>query len=510
MRDHLLIRGARIIDGTGGPSYLGDLAVRDDRITSVGPTGSAPREADRVIEAAGLALSPGFIDVHSHDDSAVIHDPEMAFKVTQGVTTDVVGNCGFGPAPHHLAATFASNLYPGRTLPTWEGHAGYLDRIDAEPPSLNVAALVGHGTIRAEAMGPKARRPPSRDEIETMRGLLREGLEAGAVGLSSGLIYEPGLHADTAELIAVSQEMSATAGLYATHMRDESLRLLDSVREAIRIGEEAGVAVQISHLKAAGNRAWGRVREALALIEEARGRGVDVTSDQYPYTAGSTLLAAVAGWLTNESDEGRRMEPQDVVIASCPHAPETEGKSLAALEGERGVSAVEIARELVAVGGGKVWVVMHIMADEDVDVVMRHPTTMIGSDGIPTATGKPHPRLYGTFPRVLGHYSRERGLLSLEEAVHRMTGFPTAKFGLGRRGLLREGWCADLVLFDPATVGDRATYLDPRLVSRGITEVFVNGTTVVREGEHTGARPGRAVRRFAELPRTPPESGSRP
>jgi N-acyl-D-amino-acid deacylase len=508
MRDHLLIRGARIIDGTGAPSYLGDLAVRGDRISSLAPAGSGPREADRVIEANGLALSPGFIDVHSHDDSAVVLDPDMAFKVTQGVTTEIVGNCGFGPAPHRLAAGFASNLYPGRTLPPWEGHAGYLARIDAEPPSLNVGALVGHGSVRAAAMGPKAKRPPTEDELEAMRDLIREGVDAGAVGLSSGLIYEPGLHADTAELVTLSRVLASAGALYATHMRDESLRLLDSVSEAIRIGEEAGVAVQISHLKASGKLAFGLVRDALELIEAARGRGVDVTSDLYPYTAASTLLAAVVGGLTGEADEGRLMAPKDVVLASCPHAPELEGKSFAELEQERGVPAADVARELLSVGGGKVWVVMHLMADEDVDTVMRHPTTMIGSDGIPTAAGKPHPRLYGTFPRVLGRYSRERGLLGLEEAVHRMTGFPTAKFGLGRRGILREGWQADLVLFDPATIGDAATYADPHRISRGITEVFVNGTTVVRDGRHTGARPGRAVRRSVEVPRPAPTSGS--
>jgi N-acyl-D-amino-acid deacylase len=501
MRDHLLIRGARIIDGTGGPSYLGDLAVRGDRISSLAPAGSATREADRTIEANGLAVSPGFIDVHSHDDSAVVFDPEKAFKVTQGVTTEIIGNCGFGPAPHRLAAGFASNLYPGRTLPPWEGHAGYLARIDAEPPSLNVGALIGHGTVRAAAMGSRAKRAPTEDELGAMRDLVREGIEAGAVGLSSGLIYDPGLYADTAELVALAKELSRPGGLYATHMRDESLGLLDSVREAIRIGEEAGVAVQISHLKASGKLAFGLVREALGLIEAARGRGVHVTSDQYPYTAASTLLAAVVGGLTGDLDEGRRMAPEDVVLASCPHAPELEGRNFAELERERGAPAADVARELVSVGGGKVWVVMHLMSDDDVDAVMRHPTTMIGSDGIPTASGKPHPRLYGTFPRVLGHYSRERGLLGTEEAVHRMTGFPSAKFGLGRRGLLREGWQADLVLFDPATIGDCATYTDPRRVSRGITEVFVNGTTVVRDGLHTGARPGRAVRRSAEVPR---------
>jgi N-acyl-D-aspartate/D-glutamate deacylase len=333
--------------------------------------------------------------------------------------------------------------------------------------------------------------------------LLGEGLEAGAVGFSSGLIYEPGIHAETAELVAVARAMAETGGLYATHMRDESLGLLDSVAEAIRIGEESGVPVQISHHKASGRPAWGLVRRSLERIDEARRRGVDVTSDQYPYTAGSTILAAVIGGLTGQVDEGRRMEPADVVVAACPSAPELEGRSIADIARDRAQPAGDVARDLVAANRDKIWVVLHLMCEEDVRTVLRHPSTMIGSDGIPMDQGKPHPRLYGTFPRVLGHYVREESVLTLEDAVHRMTGLPAAKFRLDRRGLLREGWYADLVLFDPDAIGDRATYAEPRRHASGIAEVLVNGTAVLREGQPTGGRPGRAARRPREADTSP-------
>ena len=497
----LLIRGARIVDGGGGPRFAGDLAVRGDRIAAIGASLDVA-DAARVIEAHGRVLSPGFIDVHSHDDVAVLLDPEMAFKVSQGVTTEVVGNCGMGPAPRDLAAAFGQSLYPGRDVPRWEGHAGYLAHIDADPPSLNVAVLAGHGTLRLAAMG-AAKRAPTSAELDAMTDLLREGLHAGAVGFSSGLIYEPGMHAETTELVALARAMAEIGGLYATHMRDESLALVDSVAEAIHIGEESGVPVQISHHKASGRLAWGKVSESLARIDEARRRGVDVTADQYPYTAASTILAAIVGGLTDRADAGRRMPPEDVVLAACPGSPELEGRSIADVARERGRAPGDVARELLAANGEKVWVVMHLMCEDDVRTVLRHPTTMIGSDGIPMAEGKPHPRLYGTFPRVLGHYVRDSGILALEEAIHRMTGLPAAKFRLDRRGLLREGWYADLVLFDPDTIGDRATYDEPRQTAAGIAEVLVNGTAVFRDGRHTAARPGRAARRCPERSPSP-------
>jgi len=483
----LLIRDATVYDGSGGPPRRADVAVRGDRIASPGePAARAVRE----IDARGLALAPGFIDVHTHDDFAAVLHPEMGFKVQGGVTTVVVGNCGMGAAPWRVATAMAQAFHPRAALPQWEGFAGYLAQLDAEPPSCNVAALVGHGTARAAAMGGDAR-AATRDELDRMRGIVREGLDAGCFGLSTGLVYEPGRHASTEEIVALARELAGTGALYATHMRNEGTGLLDSVQEAIEIGERAGVPVQISHHKAAGREAWGLVRESLRLIEQARARGLDVTADQYPYTAGSTVLAAVVANAERLGASGG----SEVVIASAPGHPEWEGQSLAELGTAWSIPAAQAARRVLDAEGFSATVVMHSMDERDVQTVMRHPTTMIGSDGIPTLSGKPHPRLYGTFARVLGHYARDLGLLSLEEAVHRMTGLAAGKFGLRDRGAVREGALADLVLFDPARIADVASYADPHHPPAGIEWVWVNGVAVVEEGRHTGARPGRALRR---------------
>jgi N-acyl-D-aspartate/D-glutamate deacylase len=323
-------------------------------------------------------------------------------------------------------------------------------------------------------------------------------VEAGAVGLSTGLIYEPGRYATTEEVIALAREVAtAGGGLYATHMRDEADGLLDAVREAIRIGEEGGVPVQISHHKASGSRNWGRVRDSLRLIEQARGRGLDVTADQYPYTAGSTSLFAVLqnGAFRDDSPGGLgRLEGADVLIASAPKHPEWEGRRLAGLAAEWSLDDEPAARRVVEAEGEACFVVVFTMDEADVRTVMAHPTTMIGSDGVP-AGGKPHPRLYGCFARVLGHYVREAQVLDLPTAIHRMTGMPAAKFRLTDRGVLRPGAFADLVVFDPARIADVATYDEPRRAPAGIHAVYVNGTAVARDGRHTGARPGRALRR---------------
>ena len=364
-------------------------------------------------------------------------------------------------------------------------------------PSLNVAVLMGHGTLRGGAMGTEPR-APTPAELDRMRGLVREGAAAGAVGLSTGLIYEPGRYARTEEIIALARELGGPAGgLYATHMRNEGGGLVESVREAIRIGEEAGVPVQISHHKASGRDNWGRVRDSLQLIDAARARGVDVTADQYPYTAGSTSLAAVMqnGALRRDSPGGLgELSGTDVLIASAPAHAEWEGKTLAALADEWGQSAEEAAQRVIREEGEACFVVLFMMAEDDVRTVLAHPTTMIGSDGVP-AGGKPHPRLYGCFPRVLGHYVREQGVLDLATAIHRMTGMPARKFRLAGRGLIEPGAFADLVVFDPGRIRDAATYEDPRRFPEGIRAVYVNGVAVAREGTHTGARPGRALRR---------------
>ena len=493
----LVIRGGTVYDGTGVPGVRADVAVRGDRIAAVG---AVPERGAAELEAGGLAVSPGFVDVHSHDDYAVLLEPEMPFKVLQGVTSDVVGNCGSGIVPYEAGRRRFERIHPGASLEPWEGFAGYLARVDETRPSCNVVVLMGHGTLRYGAMG-LAQHAPSAAELDRMKGWVREGVTAGAVGLSTGLIYEPGRYAKTDEIVALARELDGpSGGLYASHMRNEADGLLEAVRETIRVGEEAGVPVQISHHKASGRNNWGRVRDSLRLIEEARARGVDVTADQYPYTAGSTSLFAVVqnGAFRSDSPGGLgQLGAADVLIASAPRHAEWEGKTLNSLAGEWGASAAEAADRVVAAEGEACFVVVFTMDERDVQTVLAHPTTMIGSDGVPTG-GKPHPRLYGCFARVLGHYVREERVLDLPTAIHRMTGMPARKFQLAGRGVVRAGAFADLVVFDPARIADVATYAEPRRSPEGIHAVYVNGVTVGRDGRHTGARPGRALRRGRE------------
>jgi N-acyl-D-aspartate/D-glutamate deacylase len=363
---------------------------------------------------------------------------------------------------------------------------------------VNGAALVGHGTVRGAVLGNAPRAPDAR-ELDAMRALVREGIEAGAVGLSTGLIYEPGRHAQTDEIAALAAECAGGRGLYATHMRDEGSRLLEAVDEALEIGRRAAVPVQISHHKASGRANWGRVRESLARIEAARAAGQDVTADQYPYTAGSTVLQAVVQNAALQSGGGGvgAVEAGAIQICSCPSAPELEGLRLDEAARRLGLAPMAAAQRLLERDGLSVIVAMHSMDEADVRTVMRHPSTMIGSDGIPSLESKPHPRLYGTFPRVLGRYAREQGVLSLADAVHKMTGLAAHKFLLVDRGEIRAGAFADLVVFDPATIADAATFEDPHRPALGIRHVLVNGTAVVRDGEPTGARPGRPLRRGA-------------
>jgi N-acyl-D-amino-acid deacylase len=479
----VIVRDVSIYDGRGGAAFQGDIAIDGDTIAAVGAVTGGAKD---VVDGTGLAVAPGFIDVHTHDDFAAVLYRDMSFKTAGGVTTCVVGNCGMGAAPWAVAQTMARSMHP-ETLPQWRGYGGYLAQIEAQPPAVNVAALIGHGTARLAAMGNEAREPTGAEM--GAKDIVSEGLEAGAVGLSSGLIYDPGRHARTQELVELAALMRDSGALYATHMRDEGTGLLESVGEAIAIGEQAGVPVQISHHKASGRAAWGLVHQSLKLIENAQSRGLNVHADQYPYTAGSTILSAVfregSFWFT---------PPENIVIASARSHPEWEGRSVAALAQQTGCDAPEAATRILAEEPGAT-VVIHTMCEDDVRTVMRHPSTMIGSDGLPTLAGKPHPRLYGTFARVLGHYARDEGLFPLAEAIRRMTSFPAAKFGFADRGMLRAGAKADVVLFDPDTIIDCGTFEDPKQPPKAIAAVYVNGALTLRNGKPTGALSGRALRR---------------
>ena len=486
-----VFREVEVYDGTGAAPVKMDVAIQGDRIAAIGAVGGSAKET---VGGTGLALAPGFIDVHTHDDLAAIKHADMAFKLQGGVTTNIVGNCGFGAAPFDAAFGPGSVLGKalGSTMEPWVGYRGYVAMLERNPPGTNIGVLIGHGTARLAAMGNESRAPVPA-EMAAMKATFREGLDAGALGFSSGLVYDPGRFAATDELIELGTLLRGTGALYATHMRDEGAGLLNSVREAVEIGEKAGIPVQISHHKASGRSGWGKVTESLKLIEDAQRRGLDVHADQYPYTAGSTILSSVFrdGKLRGLVGD---VLGSDVVIASCAKHPQWEGQSLAALAEEMKCTTEQAAAHVLAEDPG-VTVILHVMREEDVRTVMRHPSTMIGSDGIPTLKGKPHPRLYGTFARVLGYYARNEKLFSQAEAVYKMTGFAARKFGLHDRGVIKAGAIADLVLFDPRRIIDRGTFESPHRTPDGIEAVYVNGVKAVAGGKPTGARAGRVLRR---------------
>ncbi len=494
-----LLRGATVIDGTGTQGVDADVLLEGDRILAVGADlldTELAAGAD-VVDLDGLTLAPGFIDTHTHDDFAVVLHPEMEFKILGGVTTCVVGNCGMGAAPHRQAAQVAESFHPNADLPHWEGYAGYLGHLDEQPASVNVAALMGHGTIRAAVMGRSAD-VPTPTQLAAMQSVVQEGLDAGCLGLSTGLIYEPGSHAQTDELVELATTVAASGGMYTSHLRNEADLLLESIGEAIDIGRRSGAPVVISHLKVSGRKNWGTAQAALDQIAEARAGGLEIAADQYPYTAGSTVLTAIIGQgiLRDPMSVSGAVTGDDVVVSNCPAHPEWNGRSLQSIGDELGMSAADAADHVVATDL-RTNIILHGMSEDDVQKILATDGIMIGSDGLPTLEGRPHPRLYGTFARVLGHYSRDVGVIGLAEAVHRMTGRPAEVFGLHDRGVIRPGSIADLVAFDPKTIIDTGTFDDPKRHPDGISGVWVSGTAVVVDGEHTGHRPGRVLRRTA-------------
>ncbi|MGH8666196.1 MAG: N-acyl-D-amino-acid deacylase family protein [Burkholderiales bacterium] len=474
----LAIRNATIVDGTGATRFAGDIGIRGDRVVRVGQL-AGDDEAGREIDARGLVAAPGFIDAHTHDDRMLLSDPTMAPKVSQGVTTVVTGNCGISLAcsPAHSASIPPLDLLDSEgqwfRFPDFRS---YCATLDDEPAAANAACLIGHTTLRAATMD-RLDRPATTAEIERMRALAEQALAQGALGVSTGTAYAPAAQASTEELIAVCQPLARTGGLYVTHMRNEDDAIVAAMEETFRIGDELGIPVVISHHKCVGKANHGRSTETLALIERTRARQ-SVGLDCYPYIASSTVMQR------HRAGQSTRI----IVTWSKPH-PELSGKDLAEAARALGVSEAEAIERLQPAGA------IYFMMDEaDVQRILAYPHTMIGSDGLPH-DARPHPRLWGTFPRVLGHYARDLNLFSLETAVHKMTGLTAARFGLEDRGVLREGAYADITLFDPDVVIDAASFEDPVRPAPGIHTVIVNGEPVWREGAATGTRPGRVLKR---------------
>lgn len=471
----LILRNARLIDGTGAPSKYGEVAILDDRLLAVGEIGDI--QASQELDVGGNAVCPGFVDTHTHDDRILLYDPNMSCKVSQGVTTVVTGNCGISLAPlqiDHRPPPPLDILVENQDQ-FFDNFGSYLQALAVEPPSLNAVCQVGHTTLRAATMD-SYDRPATAEEIRKMRKMLEDSLEAGAFGLSTGLFYAPANAAPTSEVIELARALHEHGALHTTHMRDEGDRITDSLRETFSIGAEAKIPVVISHHKCSGTSSHGRSSETLSLIDKAS-KIQALGLDAYPYTAGSTVLSAY-----------RNFDAMKVLITWSEPMPEYAGRELSEIAGELGMSEKDAA-EALSPGGG----IFFMMAEEDVRRILAYPQTMIGSDGLPSDT-HPHPRLWGTFPRVLGHYVRDVKLFSLEEAVRKMTSLPAACFGLKDRGILKPGNFADLVIFDPDTITDSATFDDPVRPAQGIEQVMVNGRVVWKDGEHTGNRPGRALR----------------
>ncbi len=498
-----VIRGGRLVDGTHSPWRYADVGIRGDSIAAIGDLSGAT--AARVVEARDLVVAPGFIDIHNHGRGAIFRLPAGENFIRQGVTTLIEGNDGSSPLP----------LAP------------FLAKLEAARIGINMGLFVGHGSVRQEVLD-LAKRTVTAEELARMKALVDQAMRDGAFGLSTGLFYVPGNFAPTEEVIELAKVVRRYGGMHISHMRDEAADIVKSVAETIRIGEEGGIPTQVSHHKVIGAGNWGLAAKTVALVAEARARGVDVTIDQYPYTASSTGSAALFPQWALEGGRKALLErldapetrarirkviadkiqfdrgggdPANVLFASCGFDASLAGKNLAEVTAARGVAvsfetAADTAIEIQRKGGCSC--VFKAISEDDIARIMQSPYTMIASDGAISAPGDtdvPHPRNYGTFARVLGYYVRDRKLLPLESAIWKMSGFPAARLGLKDRGLLREGMKADIAIFDEATIGDRADFANPHQYSVGVRHVFVNGRAVLLNGAMTGERPGRVLRR---------------
>jgi len=528
----ILIRGGTLYDGSSRPGEQGDVAIADGRIAQTGRDLSGP--AERVIDAAGLAVTPGFIDIKTHSDFTLPINPKAESKVRQGVTTEIIGHCGFSVAPClpgkvQVLADYLSGGAPW--LPFRE--TSFPDYLDTFPAvAVNAGMLVGHNTLRLMVLGLEDR-APSVAELGQMCGLLEEGLGAGALGLSTGLFTPPGSFAEPAEIMALCAVVAQHKAAYFTHIRDESNRVLEAVEEAIAVARAYPIHVEIVHLKCSGVDNWGKAAEILDRLDRARREGCDIDCDAYPYTAGANPLKnLLPPWVQVGGNEamlarlalpetrarieaeiadhglnnwGRIPSWEAVQVSISPKLPRTAGRTVAALAAERSVDPIEQLCDHLIADNGATRVLITSISEDDIRTIVRSPKALVGSDGNCVADygtvsqGMPHPRFYGTFPRVIGHYVGEERLIPLEQAVHKMTGGSAVALKLRDRGLLKEGWRADIAVFDPADFRDQATYAEPHRYPTGArTTVIVNGVVVVEHAKHTGALPGRVLRRGAD------------
>ncbi len=472
----IVIRNGQVADGTGRELFAADVAIKGDRIAAVDVPGSL--RGDNEIDAAGKVVAPGFIDVHTHDDTYIIDHPDMAMKASQGVTTVVCGNCGISASPygrsdipHLISLSVKKTENLGKTFAEFAG------KVEAARPAINGAFLIGHSTLRFDAMNLDVGRPATASEIAVMRDKLDQSLKEGAVGMSSGLFYPPAMAATTDEVAEVAKPLGKWGAVYTAHMRDESEDILKSMDETFEIGRRAGAHIVVSHHKCAGRANFGRMRETLPKFSESM-KQQEIAFDVYPYVAGSTILRKDMLWRCDK-----------VLIAWSDSVPNVSGRDLNELANEWGISVDAACDRLQPAGA-----IYFMMDEKDVQSAMSHPGAMIGSDGIPFDT-HPHPRLWGTFPRVLGHYSRELKLFPLEDAIRRMTSYSAQRFRLAGRGEVKKGYYADLCIFDPATVIDAATFDEPKLPAKGIDTVFCNGAIAWRDGKPGGGHGGRVIRR---------------
>ena len=517
----LVIKGGRIIDGTGNPWYRGDVAIEGEKIARVG---RVYESSESTIDASGLVVSPGFIDVHSHSDLMLLTEPEAKAKIMQGVTTEIVGQDGLGEAPIRedvieMWRKYLSGLNGNPDIEwTWRSFGDYLKKLEEVKPAVNVASLVGHGNLRLLAVGMDNRKPTPQ-ELDEMKRLLAESMEQGALGMSTGLIYPPCVYSDTYELTELCKTVNSHNGVFVVHMRNEGDKLLESIEEVVSVGRGSGVPVHISHFKSNGRANWGKSMKALEKLDFARKEGVDITFDQYPYTAGSTFLGSLLppwvheggvnklierlrdeatrkkliAYLNNEGDEGSLHEWDRILVtfvATCRNK-KFEGKYISQIGQELNKTPAETVLDLVIEEENAVTMASFTMSEDDVKAIMKSPLGMVCSDGI--LLGKPHPRAYGSFARVPGRYV-SNGTLNLEDAIRKMTSYPAQKFSLIKRGLIKYGFYADITIFDPRILEDKATFEEPIQHPTGINYVIVNGNKVLENNKYNNKLSGMVLK----------------